>query len=350
MPTLRSTLNTISGVDVGGNEFTLQDTDVQPYIDNPEIAQMEADVTKARYGGSSIQDPSPSDPMQASNVSGPGAAQPRNIDFSRRGEFENHVFNQLKTENMPDGNPFKFNPTAGLNAISKKDLPDLFARVFQNQVTWQDRHLLDDDQKKYWMSEVKGYRAHVKNGLDAERSQAINSYNQMMNSFDNAAKEQAVAGKLERDKRKQIREAKIKALERKGNRQKDYQADLALEKELLTEERELIQEFLDAETAGTLTPETTAARLAELRAIKKQRQHLATQISSYEVPKPQSDVTPVKATPGKPKPKKDAEGKTIIRRKIPKQEKRTLVRTATHKGNKVNIYSDGSRAYADEVE
>jgi hypothetical protein len=349
MPNLRDTLDTISGVDIGGNEFTLQETDIQPYIDNPEIAQMEADVTKARWGGTSIQDPSPSDPQQGvQNVSGPDKS--RNIDFSRRGDFENHVFNQLKSENIPDGNPFNFNPNISLNKISKQDLPQLFEDIFRKEVTWQDRHLLDDDQKKFWMSEVKRYRAHIQAGLQNERATAVNQYNQMMNSFDNAAKEQAAAGKLQREKRKQIREAEIKALERKGNRQKDYQTNLALKKELLSDQLELIREYQDAETAGTLTPETTAARLAELDALSKQLSVLNASIQSHEALKPKSKITPVKTTPSKPKSEKNVEGKTVIRGKIPKQGQKKVVRTATHKGNKVLIYSDGSKAYADEVE
>jgi len=369
MANLRQTLNTISGVDIGGNEFTLTDTDVQPYIDNPGMEQMEAEVTKARYGGSSIHDPSPSNPMQgqASNVSGPATDQPRKVDFSRRGEFENHVFKQLKTENMPDGNPFNFNPNATLNKISKQDLPELFGNVFRGEVSWQDRHLLDDDQKKFWMNEVKRYRAHVETGLKSEREAAINSYNQMMNSFDNAAKEQAAADKLEREKKKAIMEASLKAQERAKGWQDDYQKALSEHAKLLTQERELIAEYLDAETAGTLTPERIDARLAELSAVKKQREYLSNEIKSREVPKPKGEATPVQAKVNPKKrevePEKDADGKTIVRKKISGQattvakkttkKKRIVakgpVKNGPNKGRIKIKYSDGSMAYADEI-
>jgi hypothetical protein len=368
MANLRETLNTISGVDIGGNEFTLQDTDVQPYIDNPELENLEAQVIKARYGGSSINDPSPSNPMQgrASNVSGPAADQPRKIDFSRRGEFENHVFKQLKSENMPDGNPFNFNPNAALNRISKQDLPELFGNVFRNEVSWQDRHLLDDDQKKFWMNEVKRYRAHVETGLRSEREAAVNSYNQMMNSFDNAAKEQAATDKFEREKKKAIMEANLKAKERAKGRQDDYQKALAEHAKLLTQERELIADYLDAETAGTLTPERIDARLAELSAVKKQRQHLSSQIKSHEVPKPKGEATPVQAkvNPKKkePAPEADADDKMVVRKKMPSRgsdkkplmhngkevAKTGIVKKGPNKGRKKIIYTDGSSAYADE--
>ena len=334
MANLRQTLDTISGVDVGGNDFTLQETDVQPYIDNPEIAQMEADIAKARYGGSSIQDPSPSDPSQGVEPIGvyegqaPGQPKPvgtaaKPVDFSRRGDFEFHVFNQLKTENMPDGNPFNFDPNAQLNKISKQDLPQLFERSFAGEVSWQDRHLLDDDQKKYWMSEVKRYRAHVETGLKGERAQAIDSYNQMMNSFDNAAKEQAAKNKQQRENRKQIYEAKIEALERSNKRQEKHQSQVSRKRELLTEQRELMAEYQDAETAGTLTPEISQARLAEIQAISDELKIINADLKTFQMPNPRSGVTKVEAKVNPKKrevePEKDADGKTIVRKKIPAQ-------------------------------
>lgn len=359
MANLRSTLNTISGTDIGGKEFTLEDTDVQQYIDNPDMAELEAQVTKARYGGSSINDPSPSDPQQASSASGPGVGQPQNVDFSRRGDFEKHVFNQLKNENMPDGNPFNFNPTAGLNQISKEDLPQLFENIFQREVAWDDRHLLDDDQKKFWMTEVKRFRAHVKDALTSERAAAVDQYNQMMNSFDNAAKEQAAAAKLKREKSKHIMEVKGKARERGDKRKKGYQEALSSRTDLLTKERELIAEFLEAETAGTLTPEESTARLAELKSMREERTVIDADIKSQQIPKPKSGITKVKATPGEKSPKEsetDADGKTIVRKKVPKRDgdKKTVVargvmKKGPNKGRKVVKYSDGSMAYADEI-
>ena len=82
MPKLREALKQTSGVDIDGNPFTLQETDIQPYIDDPGLAQMEADVTKARYGGSAIQDVAPS--MPAAEALPVDAPRTQAIDFSRR--------------------------------------------------------------------------------------------------------------------------------------------------------------------------------------------------------------------------------------------------------------------------
>ncbi len=361
MADLRSTLKQISGTDIGGNEFTLEETDVQPYIDNPEIAALEADIAKARYGGSSINDPSPSDPMQG--VQDPNMPQPigvyegperggkRPVDFGRRADFEKSIFKQLQSENIPDGNPFNLDPVASLNAISKQDLPDLFEREFQGQVTWQDRHLLDDDQKKYWMTAVKGYRAHVKSGLDSERAASIDSYNQMMNQFDNAAKEQSAIAKAKLEKVKRATAQREKARERGDKRKKDSQTELVDYSKHLTQERELIQSYLEADTAGMMKPEENQARLAELQSVREARQALGASINSRKVPKPKSAVTKVKADPDKRSVTENtADGKTIVRKKMPKRDGKTAVaevdrgvfRSGPNKGKTIVKYSDGT--------
>jgi len=348
MPKLREALKQTSGVDTGGNEFTLTETDIQPYIDNPEMAQMEADVSQARYGGTPIQgselsrdqmlgrDPKFQDP--ALNAGRPPA------DLSRRGDFENSVFKQLQSENMPDGNPFNFNTTASLNAISKTDLPELFTSVFQNQVTWQDRHLLDDDQKKFWMSEVKRYRAHLGSSLTAERETAVNAYNQMMNQFDNAAKEQAAAGKLKRQKAKDLSTAMTEASERKSKKQTLEQANLKRRTQLLTDERKLTQAVFEATINNTLTDAESKAFAKELKGMRAERQVIEAELKTKEISKPRSSVTDVSTDTGE----EGSKSPTVVRKKVPSGQK-TIVKTGKYKGRKVVKYSDGSMAYADEI-
>jgi len=342
-----------SGVDAFGNEFTLQGTDIQPYVADPELAQMEADVTQARYGGSAIQDPSPSDPSQgqAPVPAGPPGTQ-QQMDFSRRGDFENSVFKQIASENIPDGNPFQFNPVAAMNAISKRDLPDLFEREFQGQVTWQDRHLLDDDQKKYWMAAVKQYRAHIGSGLKAERETAINAYNQMMNQFDNAAKEQSAAAEVADEKRQAQKKRRLGVKERSQELVKNRTQSLV-------DEGDIIKQILDL---GEPRSDETKTEIAQRDVLKKRledvrsrRKAIDAELGSRKTPGPKSEVSDVpamktgtkaKAIPGKVK-KKGGKASGVARKKVPTGQK-TVVRTAMHKGNKVLIYSDGSKAYADE--
>jgi len=344
MPNLRDTLKQTSGVDVGGNEFTLTETDITPYVDNPGMAQMEADVTLARYGGSPIQDKEVEKvgPWRDTNATGQQPApqtastQGGPIDLSRRADFERSVFKQLASETMPDGNPFAFNPTASLNAISKQDLPELFNREFQGQVSWQDRHLLDDDQKKYWTDVVKRYRAHVDQALRAEREAAINSYNQMMNSFDNAAKEQEAIRKRQLEKEKRAMQAATKVDEKQSKREKAFQEALSRRTELLGLETKLVQDYSEREANGTLTEQEANAMVTQLTALRDERKEISKLILKR---KPRAKESPAGTRLVTAHGKKQGAGKGG----------KTVVKTGTYKGRKVVQYSDGSVAYADET-
>ena len=360
MPNLRQAKST-SGIDEAGNEFTLHETDIQPYIDNPGLAQAEADITKARYGGAAIQDPTPPPPPGLEDWRKPGKylepgapydkpadGAPALPDFSRRTEFEGHVFKQLQSETMPDGNPFAFNPVAGMNAISKQDLPELFARVFQGQVTWQDRHLLDDDEKKYWQAEVKRYRAHLQDSLNAEKKTAIDQYNFMMNQFDNQAKEAEAARKLVADKQ---------AATQKGK--KDKSAVMGQRAKALNDLSVLYQKRSEMGATGKITAEETAIFNAQVKAIKDQIAALNDEAGIKPQAKPKKDPNAVTE-------EKNAEGKTVVRGKISGQAKkkekakpygdwktartevdRGIVKSGPNKGKTVVKYDDGSKVYVD---
>jgi len=253
---------TVSNVDREGNRMDNPESDVvlqdTVLYDDPEIARLEAETTKDRYGGSTIQDYAQKQEQQTAK--GPP-------DLSRRGDFENSVFKQHITPNMPDGNPFRLNVVAQTNVISKRDLPDLFERVFQGQVSWQDRHLLDDEQRKFWLEKTKEYRAHVNTGLKAERAAAISSYNQMMNQFDNARKEQQAATAAAESKQKAGKETLRKF--QKGTQ------DLTKEKiGLLKDRTKLIQQIYDYERdlpeKDDLTKKPLTAEEKDLIAIRKE--------------------------------------------------------------------------------
>lgn len=307
MTKLREALKQTSGTDVGGNEFTLTETDIQPYIDNPDMAQMEADVTQARYGGTPVKGAPPESPQTAGGKSGPGSP----VDFSRRGAFEGSVFKQLQSESMPNGNPFDFDTTASMNEITKTDMPELFAQVFQGQVTWQDRHLLDDDQKKYWQGEVKAFRAHLKDSLDSEKSEGIDMYNHMMNQFDNAAKEQEALRKRTRQQTQDVAKAK-------ASRGKAQAADLKRRTELLTGIRELTVMIMDAQQTGTLSEAEAGAMAAELQGNRDELKAINAKLRGPKkaAPKPKGDIQTASA-----EGEKAPASKTIVRKKMPKQGK-----------------------------
>jgi hypothetical protein len=69
-------------------------------------------------------------------------------------------------------------------------------------VVWEDRNKLDKNQQAFWQAQVKGYRAHVKESIEAERKTAIDVYNHSMKTFDNNVKEDEAAQKLVREKEK----------------------------------------------------------------------------------------------------------------------------------------------------
>jgi DNA repair exonuclease SbcCD ATPase subunit len=203
---------------------------------------------------------------------------------------------------------------------------------------------LDDEQKKYWMSEVKRYRAHLSTALESEREAAISSYNQMMNQFDNAAKEVEAERIRKRQKMQDFQTAKTKQFERRGKLQKNTQANMKHRTELMTKKRQIIQDIFEAEANQSLTDSEREAFTAELQGIADELQIVNAILNEGKVPKPKSDVTKVEDTT-----QAEGESPKVVRKKMPKAGK-TIVKTAMHKGNKVLIYSDGSKAYADEVE
>lgn len=361
MPNLRKQLST-SGVDEAGNEFTLHATDIAPYIADPGRAQAEADVAKARYGGAAIQDPTPPRPGEQPGpqpgdqapFTKPADGAPVMPDFSRRGEFEGHVFNQLKSDTMPTGNPFEFNPIASMNAISKQDLPELFARVFAGQVTWEDRHLLDDDEKKYWSAEVKRYRAHLQDSLNSEKKTAIDMYNHMMNQFDNQAKEAEAARKLVAEKQKATRQGKKDTADIMGQRVKAFN-DLSA----------IYQKIMESAGTGQLSDTEKRGYNDQIQALKD---HIAA-LNDQAGIKPATPKAEPKGQTGTVVEEKSAEGKTVARGKISGQVpakkekvpakkegdwkttktevKRGIVKSGPQKGKTVVQYDDGSKVYVD---
>ncbi len=176
-------------------DVNLQMTNVKALARMPNLqkfAQDQADVTKARYGGTAIQDkPSAAAPYE--KPEGDLAAQPRRFD---RGAFEKIVYSKL------GGNPFEIDPVAEINRATVNDLPQLFERVFQGEAIWEDRNRLSPKQQAFWQDEVRRYRAHVKESVDSERRNKIEMYKIMMSNFDAEHKSAEAAEKrvLEREK------------------------------------------------------------------------------------------------------------------------------------------------------
>lgn len=326
MAALRKQLASTSGTDAFGNDFTLRETDIQPYIDDPNRAQMEADVTKARYGGKSIHD---ADEVMLPYAKPEDGEPDVTMDFSRRGDFEKHLHNQLKSDLMPDGNPFALNVTAKTNEIAQQDLPQLFSRVFQGQVLWRDRHLMNDDQKKYWTEEVKRYRAHLDSRVRAEKQTAIDMYNHAINRFDNQAKEVEAARKrvqartkefiAAKDAERKEKTARIDRLASERNKINKGLMEIMLKK----------QEFITAAPEGEDSPEVQAIdqQYDNLMSEKERLNATIAELTRKDAPEPKGEVNEAAAPPktaisaGKPEPEtqasyKDKQGKTIVRGKV----------------------------------
>jgi hypothetical protein len=103
-------------------------------------------------------------------------------DYSNRDKFSEHVFQTI------GGNPFDIDLGEEL-AKADQELPELFEYVFRGQAIWQDRHLLNNQQRAYWEDAVKAYHAHVKEQVESKKQTMTDRYNQMMNMFDNSAQQ-----------------------------------------------------------------------------------------------------------------------------------------------------------------
>jgi hypothetical protein len=166
------------------DQVELQSTDIAPYMRDPGLAKAQADVTKARYGGSSIQDSAAAE--AAAQKGQPGQAeipgQPGQPQYDRR-RFESVVF-----QNM-GGNPFEIDVVLEVDKLTAESLPQLFNQVFKGQAIWEDRGRLSKKQQAFWQDELKRYRAHVKDRVTSDRKTKIDYYNFMMKNFDNESKE-----------------------------------------------------------------------------------------------------------------------------------------------------------------
>lgn len=185
------------GTGLPPDQVQLKSTNIKSYGRDSEIAKMEAEVTKARYGGSSIQD-------SAAVASPPPYGKPKAVGtdasgmpVNNRNRFESEVYKEI------GGNPFEINAVKKMNEVTAKDLPALFSRVFKGQVVWEDRNKLDKNQRAYWDAQVKGYRAHVKEAVESERKTKIDVYNHMMKTFDNDVKENEAAEKRVKEREKE---------------------------------------------------------------------------------------------------------------------------------------------------
>lgn len=162
-------------------EVELQPTDITPYLYNPEIAQMEADITKARYGGRAIQDTGPEAPPFQKPAETPAR------DFSDRTRFEQSVFKQI------GGNPFEIDVVQSIDDLTERMEPQLFKQIFGGQLIWEDRERMNPKQMDHWQNELSRFRADLKERVESDKKTKIDVYNNLMKRFDNEAKEQEAA-------------------------------------------------------------------------------------------------------------------------------------------------------------
>lgn len=171
----------IPGSGLPADQVELQSTDMRPYMAIPGLAKMEADVTKARYGGSTIQDAAAAE-KQGQPAGQPGQPAQGPGRFDRR-RFEGFIFNEM------GGNPFEIDVVREVDKKTAESLPKLFNQVFKGNAIWEDRGRLSKKQQDFWQNEVKRFRSHLKDRVTSDRKTKVDYYNFMMKNFDNEAKE-----------------------------------------------------------------------------------------------------------------------------------------------------------------
>ena len=144
-------------------------------------------------------------------------------DYSRRDEFENHVFKEI------GANPFSLNPMDVLKETDKM-LPELFEHVFNGKVSWVDRSRLSKNQAAHWENVVKKLRADSLDKATSFRNQKVQEYTFMMGQFDVARKEYESSLDRYRDKKKI--EAAIIAKRKVGLTREDVTAISAMDRTL----------------------------------------------------------------------------------------------------------------------
>jgi len=335
--------------DKSGRDVTITDTDMGPYMANPDMAQMEADVTKARYGGSSIQDSKPA-PFKQPPAGTPVGAQ----QFPPRSVFEKSIFNTLKSDSNPTGNPFDINIPATVEQISKGDLPDLFNQVFKGTVIWEDRHLLDDEQKKLWLAEAKRYRAHLKEQVTAEKQTATGQYNQLMTRFDNEKKEQEAGLKKVQEKTKAFAKEKEDQEKKATAGKKDRISMKKRKAEILKDIAGITTKIVEiAAGGGQMAPEEDQAYRNQIAALREELQMINQQFGEGkldmtehgELSSSGADVheaEKLQMKKGEKIPKKPpVDGKSSAKpAKFDKTKK--IKKTTTHNGMDLVEYEDGS--------
>ena len=232
------------------DQVELKSTDMRPYMAIPDLASQQAEVTKARYGGSSIQDSAaagaPYEKPKAPGGGGPG--------FDR-GKFENVVFQQM------GGNPFDIDVMREVDRVTASELPRIFGQVFRGQAIWEDRGRLNKKQMDFWQDEVKRFRAHVKDRIESERKTKIDQYNFMMKNFDTEQKETEAAHKRVQEQEKDFLSRRKDEAKEARTDMKDMQARMGRlqgdKRQILKRQAEIIKEGTDLKT-GSLTPEAEA--------------------------------------------------------------------------------------------
>ena len=347
------------------DQVELKSTDMRPYMAIPDLAKQEAEVTKARYGGSSIQDSAgaPYEKPKAPGESGPA--------FDR-GKFEKVVFGQM------GGNPFEIDVIREVDRITAAELPKIFAQAFRGQAIWEDRGRLNKKQMEFWQDEVKRFRAHVKERVDSERRTKIDTYNFMMKNFDNEAKEREAALKRVQDQEKDFLSRRKDEAKNARTEMKDMQARMERlqgdKRQILKRQAEIIREGTDLKT-GELTPEAEAefTELAnQLKYVNTQTHKMLmasdpeyrTQQAAKNVPsevQPSHAKTQPKPQAAEEEPKPAGKQPEVVRKKLPETADTGKYKFAPHPlGNPVEVrrhksgrlmgkMQDGTIVWLDEV-
>jgi len=221
---------------LGGSSLTIQKPGEEPVTEAME--QKVWDVRRQEYVEPYKKAGMPAKPAEGKQAKG----------FPTRDEFEQFAFQAI------GGNPFKIEPTQEV-IDATKDLRPLFNYAFNNKVYWGDRDKLSQEQKTFWDSTVKAYRAQVYNHAAKVRQEKIDVYNHMLSKYSDELNEQKAA-----EDKIAAQNAAILAAARERRLTEVSEA---------REERMVAAEERKAEAAQRA--EEREARLAEAAAWKKQQ-------------------------------------------------------------------------------
>lgn len=116
-------------------------------------------------------------------------------------DFEQELISRMGVD------PYKMNPMGELNYRWKTAQRDLFKQVFQGAIDWSDRTRMNKDEREYWNTAQRQWKADTYNQLNNMRTAKIQEYENAMGNFHSRKKTHLAA--LEKEQGAQEKASKM---------------------------------------------------------------------------------------------------------------------------------------------